>query len=163
MTALRVALSAFAPLALLVSTAWAQVPVPFSCTANTGVPPIVRAEGATELVGDIVVACTGDLPASFPAVFQVFVNEQVTSRTLNASGVSLSEALLLIDEPNTPYNPAPIKVCTTATSTGCTGFNAIPGVVSANAATFAGVPVSSVPGGVKVFRITNLRANASGL
>ncbi len=31
----------------------------FACTANAGVPPIVRAEGITELVGDLILNCTG--------------------------------------------------------------------------------------------------------
>src|SRR5215831_18655330 len=36
----------------------AQAP-PFQCIANAGVPPIVRAEGYTEQVGDLTLNCTG--------------------------------------------------------------------------------------------------------
>ena len=36
---------------------------PLVCDTNAGVPPVVRAEGYTELVGDIVIACTGGNPA----------------------------------------------------------------------------------------------------
>jgi hypothetical protein len=35
----------------------------FSCTANAGVPPVVRAEGITELTGDVILNCTGGQPA----------------------------------------------------------------------------------------------------
>jgi hypothetical protein len=31
----------------------------FQCVANAGVPPLMRAEGITELTGDIVLNCTG--------------------------------------------------------------------------------------------------------
>ena len=36
---------------------------PLVCNTNAGVPPVVRAEGYTELVGDIVMVCTGGNPA----------------------------------------------------------------------------------------------------
>ncbi len=32
---------------------------PFQCIANAGVPPIVRAEGYTELTGDLTLNCNG--------------------------------------------------------------------------------------------------------
>src|SRR5262245_53848013 len=71
---------------------------PLVCQTNAGVPPIVRAEGFTELVGDIVINCTGGNPAaSFLANFQIFLNTNVTSRLVTSS---ISEALLMIDEPD---------------------------------------------------------------
>lgn len=74
---------------------------PLQCTANSGVPPIVRAEGFTELVGDIVISCTGGNPATIqPTVnFQVFLNTAITSRLLSNIGSDVTEALLMIDEP----------------------------------------------------------------
>jgi hypothetical protein len=76
-------------------TASAQSPL--QCTANAGVPPLVRVEGFTELTGDLVLTCTGGNPASpFLANFQVFMNANITSR-LYAD--NLSEALLMIDDP----------------------------------------------------------------
>jgi hypothetical protein len=76
---------------------------PLQCLVNTGVPPVVRAEGFTELVGDILITCTrGDNVAPFLANFQVFLNTNVTSRLVSGD---LSEALLMIDEPGTAGNP----------------------------------------------------------
>jgi hypothetical protein len=70
------------------------------CTAGTAVPPQLRTEGYTELVGDITLICTG---GTAPALGQpvplanVVVNLQgtITSRLIGNG----SEALLLIDEP----------------------------------------------------------------
>src|SRR4028118_1131294 len=82
------------------TTASAQVTGgnPLVCATNAGVPPVVRAEGHTELVGDIVIQCTGGNPAlgAQTANFQLFLNTNITSRLL---GNNLSEALLMIDEP----------------------------------------------------------------
>jgi len=75
------------------------------CTANVATPSQARAEGHTELLGDIVIACSGGtvLAPGTPvptANFTVtLANTYVTSRQLNNG---LSEALLLIDEPNAP-------------------------------------------------------------
>jgi hypothetical protein len=98
-------LLAFAVVALLLgmgTSASAQtLNAAFACTANAGVPPIVRAEGITELVGDLILNCTGgtftpagqNIPQSN---IQIFLNTNVTSRSY-AGG--LSEAILTIDEP----------------------------------------------------------------
>jgi hypothetical protein len=56
---------AFAVLALLLGSggvANAQQAPAFQCIANAGVPPLVRSEGVTELVGDIVLNCDGGVP-----------------------------------------------------------------------------------------------------
>src|SRR5208337_2805094 len=58
-------ISALAVLALFAGLASAQVAMstagtgPFQCTASVAVPPEIRAEGLTELVGDIVLTCSG--------------------------------------------------------------------------------------------------------
>lgn len=171
---------------------YAQAPAPaFVCVANAGVPPILRSEGLTELQGDIVVNCTGGTPVlgtgsltgagavAIPtANITVFVNTQVTSRIIaSGSSGSLSEALLMIDEPGATGSPVPLmNLC--SSSTGCavaapilpttnpfiTGANTYQGIVSGNSVTFLGVPVDP-PGstGTRVFRITNIRVNASAL
>jgi len=73
---------------------------PLVCNTNAGVPPLVRAEGYTELVGDIVLVCSGGNPGQgILANFQLFLNTNITSRLV---GSSFSEALLLIDEPGIP-------------------------------------------------------------
>jgi hypothetical protein len=121
----------------------------------------------------------------------VYLNTQVTSRLLGTGGVTnASEALLLIDEPGsglpsgTPgFGPeAPQLVCPTPNS-GCTevvgpngqavnavggttpGYNVFQGVVSGNSVTFFGVPIlPPVSTGIlRVFRITNVRVNATAL
>ncbi|MGA2274615.1 MAG: hypothetical protein ABSH00_13755 [Bryobacteraceae bacterium] len=71
-----------------------------TCQAGTAVPPQIRTEGYTELVGDITLTCTGGTaPAAGQPVplANVVVNLQgtITSRLIGNG----SEALLLIDEP----------------------------------------------------------------
>ncbi|MBX9602179.1 MAG: hypothetical protein K2X35_14300 [Bryobacteraceae bacterium] len=115
---------AFAVVALLlglVPTASAQIqgaPNPFTCVANAGTPPTVRAEGLTELVGDLVLVCTGGTPTPagqrVPQVnIQIFLNTNITSRLVGTSGATVfNEALLFIDEPNSPVNPnTPLLNC----------------------------------------------------
>src|ERR1700680_5013202 len=86
-------------------TSSAQV-APLQCFANGGVSTPARAEGLTELVGDLVLNCTGGTPTAFGAVInpvniQVFLKTALISLLLNTSttGSQWSEALLLIDEP----------------------------------------------------------------
>jgi hypothetical protein len=118
---------------------------PFQCSTSQSVVPIVRAEGYTELVGDIVLSCTGGIPtvagAPVPQVtFTIFLNTNVTSKITtnplfnNAANFNLNfdEALLLVDEPNSPLrlqlnppaNPNPILNCgnTGAPDTGVSGY-----------------------------------------
>jgi hypothetical protein len=80
----------------------AQTPNTFTCSTSAGVPNIIRSEGITELLGDLVLNCVGGkatevgLPIPLENV-QVSINTNITSRIVGAGGVS--EALLLIDEP----------------------------------------------------------------
>ena len=120
----------------------------FTCVANAGVPPIVRSEGVTELVGDVILNCTGGTPtpAGTPIPMsnvQIFLNTNVTSRLL-AVGGSLSEATMTIDEPyptTQPANPttappvggSPVTqvACATVNSTNCAITGVGPSGVSA--------------------------------
>jgi hypothetical protein len=181
----------------LTSVASAQTAVnPFTCVANAAVPPTVRAEGLTELVGDIVLDCTGGTPTPatttlgispfIPQVnFTIFLNTNVTSRIVNTTN-NLSEALLVVDEPGTVANNSPLLLCGSANGCSFTGKgylqngliynggesydgttgrpNVFQGIVSGNQVQFLGVPVDA-PGtsGHRVFRFTNIRANASGI
>ncbi len=101
---------AFAVVALLLgmgSTANAQIGLQtsaFNCNANAGNPTIVRAEGLTELVGDMLLNCSGGTPtlngASIPlSNVTVFLNTNITSRLVSGN---ISEATLMIDEPHPP-------------------------------------------------------------
>jgi len=113
------ALAVIAVLTALAVPAAAQNP-PFQCVANAAVPPIVRAEGYTELVGDLTLNCTGGVPtpagSAVPQVnVTVFLQQtNITSKILQGSSSAngFNEALLIIDEPNSAVNPArPILNC----------------------------------------------------
>lgn len=123
------ALALVALLAGFTVPASAQNP-PFECTADAGVPPTVRAEGWTELVGDIILNCSGGVstPAGQtvqPVNITVTINTYLTSRLL--SGGTWTEALVIIDEPNSATNPTrPILNCGNpgnAPDTGPSGSN----------------------------------------
>jgi hypothetical protein len=158
-----------------------------SCATNVTVTPTLRAEGTTEMTGDITLNCTGGTllaaGSQIPSVnITVFLNTTVTSKLKSfPGGITASEALLLIDEPNSglPGASNVFLACNTP-NTGCvmtsngTGvgtysgaaghFNVFQGVVTGNQVTFFGVPVDPPPpGGSRVLRLTNIRANASAL
>jgi hypothetical protein len=127
-------ITALAVLALFAGFANAQIlsstagTGPFQCTASVAVPPVLRAEGLTELVGDIVLTCTGGATPTVGALLPtanvtVSFQSNVTSRLLNynlstsPSSVTspfTSEALLLIDEPGSGLQVAPPVVGGTA-------------------------------------------------
>jgi hypothetical protein len=103
-----------------------------SCTANGAAIPQLRVEGFTELLGDILISCTGGSPAAQGSVIPttnitvtITNGGNITSRLFSSSS-GLSEAALLIDEPGSGlptgvvgYGPlAPQKLCTV--SSGCT-------------------------------------------
>jgi len=100
------------------SAANAQVNQPsFTCSA-TAVPNIVRSEGITELMGDLILNCTGGTPTAggLPIPLQNVVitigGTNITSRivgstTPGSTTYLASEAMLLIDEPY-PATPNPV-------------------------------------------------------
>jgi len=108
---------AAAVIALFAGLASAQVPGgnvgSLACSASVAVPPQLRTEGLTELIGDIVLTCTGGAPlptgSTVPtANITVSLGTNVTSRILTTAALSgqntgptlnVSDALLLIDEP----------------------------------------------------------------
>jgi hypothetical protein len=159
---------------------------PLACSANVAVPPQMRSSGMTEALGDIVLTCVNGTPtasgAAVPAYdVQVTLPTPITSRTY-ANG--WSDALLIVDEPGSGLpgsGPnAPQVACATATGicpmtgngTGITYVqNVFPGRVSGNTVTFPSIPFDP-PGSAgvgygtnttRVFRITNLRADVSGV
>lgn len=177
-------LAVFALILASAVSANAQGPA-FSCFANAGVPPIVRAEGITELVGDILLNCTGGTPTPagqpIPAVnIQIFLNTPVTSKLV--SGSTLTEALLFLDDPgpqnlaNTVQDPCTTTVCTnTGNGTGAGYYTGQPGSLgnknvfqaqtvagNPNSLLWIGVPIDP-PGSVaqRIIRITNVRAYAA--
>jgi hypothetical protein len=158
-----------------------------TCSVNAASQPAMRGEGFTEMTADIAILCTGGTviaPGSpVPLVnISIFYNATVTSRLFGANP-NLSEALLLIDEPGSglvsPGAALPQLLCTTPT-TGCQAVagaggvaltpggtqapNVYQGIASGNTVAFLGVPV--LPPGAsasRVFRVTNVRVNASAL
>jgi len=106
-------LTALAVLALFAGLASAQVSgggggTALSCTASVVAPPQLRQEGLTELVGDIILVCSGGSPATTATALStvnitVSFAVNVTSRLL---GNGLSEAMLIIDEPGSGLTPA---------------------------------------------------------
>jgi hypothetical protein len=157
------------------------------------VTPTLRGEGYTEQTGDVTLTCTGGSVAivgnATPLVnITVFYNSTVTSRLL-PYGSGASEALLLVDEPGSGlpgYGPTlGQQLCTTPLS-GCTSTigqttyggvviqtpmvgsapapNVFQGIVNGNAVTFFGVPaLPPTSTGSRVYRITNVRVNATTL
>ena len=146
---------ALAVLALFVGLASAQINTggaggiqPFTCTVGAGgegaTPLTIRSEGYTELLGDILISCTGGTQladtAQIPqANIVVSLPATVTSRLLGTSNTisssQPSEALLLIDEPGSglpsadtghAYGPAQaISPCLTTplqTGSGCVAY-----------------------------------------
>jgi hypothetical protein len=103
---------------------------PFQCFANGGVSTPARAEGLTELVGDLVLNCQGGVPTAFGAVInpvniQLFLNTALTSRLLTSStsGINnLSEALLLLDEPSPANQFGCVGPGSQGLNTICQGF-----------------------------------------
>ncbi len=176
--------------AFLIPVASAQVGPPppsgnvaFNCVTSVPYSPTVRAEGLTETVGDIILACVGGTPtalgAPLPTVnLSVVLNADITSRVYPGNW---SEVELIVDEPNSGllYTSNtqlacadPNGICTiTGTGTGLGTYdgtsgrpNIFLGQVSGKTVTFANMPFdpasSSVP---RIFRIANLRVNATTL
>jgi len=124
--------------------------LPVTCNTNASVPTIVRSEAYADLVGDYVLSCTGGSPTTpgspVPQVnLTVFLNTNITSK-LTAGGL-FDEALLIIDEPNTPgtNSAKPILNCgnTGAPDNGPSG----PGVcsiIAPPANTVTGLPQPSL-------------------
>jgi hypothetical protein len=86
-----------------------------TCSAQGTASNPLRAEGFTEESGDIVITCVSGAPlapgTNIPLVnITVFYNTSVTSRLLGSAlpnGQTPSEALLLIDDPNTHIGSTP--------------------------------------------------------
>jgi hypothetical protein len=162
--------------------------VPLGCTVFSANPTQARSEGMTEVLGDLMIQCTGGTPtaagAQVPAVdVKVTLPTPITSRTY-ANG--WSEVLLIIDEAGFPApGVSPQLACSDAsgscaitgtgdavgTYSGATGRpNVFIGRVTGNVVTFPSVPIDAPGnGGFQMYgftygrtlRIVNLRADAT--
>jgi hypothetical protein len=102
----RKLLLALVVVALAAIPAAAQTP-PLSCFAQAAGNPSIRAEGVSELVGDIIIQCSGGQPSPpnenlKQVTIQIFTSPSIniTSRIQDSSFGGFSEAMLFIDEPN---------------------------------------------------------------
>jgi hypothetical protein len=172
----RKALLVLAVLVFATGIASAQLVNPLQCVASSGVPPIARAEGVAEEVGQVIIRCTGGTPTPLGAPIstvnvQIFLNTFVTSRLLDATTLR-SEAMLLIDEPQ-PGNQfyagaAPFTGVVTGNGNGVYGpSSSRPNIFGAQQASDSSLvwlnipfdPPGSVP--ERVIRLVNVRANAN--
>jgi hypothetical protein len=157
-------LYALAPVALLAGlTVPASAQSTIVCTVQSATDNLVRIEGLTEQVGDVLLACTGGTPTAInqnvPSVnIQLFLNLAVTSKITAVTGsastggtTTFDEALLIMDEPNSSLHPAtPLLNCgnTGAPDTSLSG----PGVCQI---TSDGLPIDTyngTPGHPNVFQ-----------
>lgn len=151
----RKAILLLAVLALTAGLASAQF-APLNCTLNGGAPPLLRAEGLAEEVGQAFIQCTGGNPFA-PATINVRVftpGYNITSRLLSAvpPGGGELEAALLIDDPA----PGTVNVGTNA-------FFAyqVPG--NAQAVEWRNITFTppGTAGFTRTLRMVNIRVNAS--
>jgi hypothetical protein len=148
-----------AVLALFAGLAGAQVPGgnvgALACTASVAVPPQLRTEGLTELIGDIVLTCTGGSPlasgSTVPtANITVSLGTNVTSRILATGSLAggptqnISDALLLIDEPGSGI---PLPANEVGLSIGGQGIGPAAGQNPCLGPTFSYPVVGAGPGG----------------
>ena len=144
----------------------------FTCTAQSPTP-LIRAEGFTEQVGNIIITCTGGTPTPVGSTiptsnFRIGLNTNITSRINPVDGAATgnvdgppSEALLILDNayeaatnpPSTPpANAPPFSLCPSvngcnANATGSTGVSPYTGG--------PGTGGVSIPGGTASFATTN--------
>jgi len=136
----------------------------FQCTANAGVTPLVRAEGIAELVGDLLLNCSGTVPAGgITSNIRIFANTTVTSKIAGSSLPSASEALLLINDGQ------PVQVLRAYPSIdNSANPNVFQGAnYATNVVDWYSIPIAAAGSAgmdvTKTIRITNIRANAAQL
>lgn len=144
-----------------------------NCTLNGGAPPLLRAEGVAEEVGQAFITCTGGAPTTpgnpVPRInVRLFTNGyNITSKLLTVGSATASEATLLIDDPapaaqvlaSYPTPPA----CTAPYSGASCGnmFLASQVVGNAQAIEWTNVPFDPPGTGTRVLRMVNIRVNAA--
>ena len=108
----------------------------------TTVLPLIRSEGITERVGDIVLTCSGSANSSLTANFTVALNSNVTNQI--SSGSSLNGIVFTIDSGS---GPQPVLIQ--------------PLLTGQNAIFYNGVTVAFSAAGAATLRFAGIRANAS--
>ncbi len=107
---------------------------PLNCTASVPATPQAAIEGRTEILGDLILTCTG-LTSALTADISLTLNTNVT----NAITAGATDASLLVN-----------------------GANSLPGATSGyNTVDWPAVSLMPASGGTATVRITNVRADAS--
>ena len=160
----RRCLYALALVALLAGFTVSASAQAFQCSNSTGVPPVVRAEGYSELLGDLFLDCTGGIPTppgqTVPAInIAVNLDVNVSSQTTKViNQVEFLESLLIIDEPSSPANPAvPILNCGNASAPDNTAAGAGVCSIAGGGSTGAGATYNGSPGHPNVFQGRSFR------
>lgn len=138
----KLALAVFLTIALWLAAPGMQAQVQFTCAASA-TSVAIRAEGLAELVGDLVLNCTGGT-AGQPLTLsvQIYANTNITSRILTLP--DQTEALLLVG--SAPYTPS----------------NVVAGrLITKNSVVFSPVNVTQPGSGSLALRIVNVRVNAT--
>jgi hypothetical protein len=147
-------------LLLVLLTASAGTLFSQSCTAIGPVPPAARPNGHAELMGDIILACTGSFSGQYSFLVNL-LNAPVTSHALTTGPTPSLESLLLVNDPAAGSQIA-CAASQAALGTCPTGSNVFQAALySTNSLAFSNVPLPA--SGPFFLRITNVRADVAGL
>src|ERR1700693_3774722 len=129
----------------LISSAFGLANAQTILTCNsTSVPPIVHSEGIAERVGDIVLNCSGGMPAAqITGNLSIFLSVNVTNRV---AGTTVTDVAFTIDNGS---GPQPVNVPGTLTGLSSLVFN--------------GASFTLSPTGTAILRIANIRTDANQL
>lgn len=156
-------------------------PPPFTFTVVVPAPAIIRTEGLTELVSDIVVVGTGGPPTAAGAAVPVFnvqviFNTNITN-TLTPGG-NFCDAVLMMCDPVDFSQPSVLNTTqfsvagTSPIGVGGTGLNyqngSVPNIfqgrlINQTTLLFTGVPIDPPGFGQRTLRIKNVRLNDTAL
>ena len=165
-------LALLAAVVLSSGTAFAQIDSELTTCTATAVPPVVRAEGIAELVGDIVLSCLGGPTGveSFQTNITVALNVNITNDVREVGDDDVMDSVLIINENNSTggfdKNPANFACAGQTNSDG--GLNQCPqqATQASNVRIeFNGVvfPNPGFDDEITTVRISSIRANAAQL